>query len=158
MDPISALSIVCNIVQLVELGSKVVSEAHEIYTSVEGASDETVTLQTVTDDLSQLTWTLRQSLRQANAGPPLSRDAQALEKLGRACAETAQQLQELLPSFAGSGRPGAWQSARLAIRSLTTRPKRQALLANLRDLRDQLALRINTDIRSVTGQGARTPG
>jgi hypothetical protein len=52
MDPLTAFSLACGIVQFVDFSSKLVSKGYEISISAEGALAENLDLETVTTDLS----------------------------------------------------------------------------------------------------------
>ncbi|KAH7409648.1 hypothetical protein BKA64DRAFT_720887 [Cadophora sp. MPI-SDFR-AT-0126] len=72
MDPLAALSLASNIIQLVEFGSKIVSTSQKLKASASGALSETIDLEVVTKDLSNISIRLKQGVQSAAlSGPSL---------------------------------------------------------------------------------------
>lgn len=149
MDPISALSIACNIVQLIDFGCEVVSETRKLYHAAGGASEDTLTLKAVTSDLTDLTKTLRSSLRTASNGALLSADAQRLEKLGAGCADTADELQELLKTLTLQGHATRWKALQATFRGVRSKGRKEDIMKRLQNYREEFNLRVVIGLRYV---------
>ena len=98
MDPLSALGLASNVVQLVDAATKAVTVCHEIYTK--GASIEDSQMAYTSDQLHKSYSALTDSLkRHALTGPKVWRGTVDLEDLGSQCCDTAQKLQTELQSL-----------------------------------------------------------
>lgn len=62
MDPLTALALTCNVMQLIELVWKVTSTCYEIHKSETGALKENTDIEKQSDDLKELMAKLRQPL------------------------------------------------------------------------------------------------
>src|ERR1700760_3775856 len=55
LDPLTSLSLACNIIQVLDVGWKIANGAREVYKSGAGAPREDVHLDSILEDLSNLT-------------------------------------------------------------------------------------------------------
>lgn len=71
MDPLTALGLVSNILQLIDFGTKFVAGAKEIYDSIDGASDDSRALAFATQQLNDICDDL--ALSRPSSSPALKR-------------------------------------------------------------------------------------
>ncbi|KAF7935388.1 uncharacterized protein EAE97_008295 [Botrytis byssoidea] len=91
LDPLSALSLAATIVQFVDYGSKVISDATELHHSSEGALANNLELSTIIPDLSSISNAL--SLRSSGQGMhSYTKDELALNGLASQCKELSDKL------------------------------------------------------------------
>lgn len=118
MDPLSALGVASNIIQIVDFSSRIISRSHEIYKSVDGRSKEHAVLDDAAKNLRELSSDLgkytRPNLRSLNAA-----DKQ-LVRLRRECEEVVQELRDALEDLKLEGDHTKWQSIHQALRSIWT--------------------------------------
>jgi urease accessory protein UreF len=140
MDPITTVSLVAIIVQLVDFSCKVLSNSTEFYRSAGGVLIENAHIETTVTDLSKLNTRLKQS---SAAGDT------ELQTLCEACNDVADQLLITLSKVKVNGKGQRWQSFRKALRSIWSKDKIQQLEQRLASFRSQLNLRIATGMRYV---------
>jgi len=99
MDPVTALGVASSIVQLIQFGSSLSSQANHIYRSAEGALPEHIECDSARKRLMDLSDQVKQSMRDARVvGNRPNPGAQALEDICNGCVEVSRELQKLLPS------------------------------------------------------------
>jgi N-terminal domain on NACHT_NTPase and P-loop NTPases len=145
MDPITCLGIASALVQFVDFGTKIISEAKELYTSVHGASAENFELESITSDLSQLS----KKLSLPTSGEQVTDDEKELRKVAGSCKEVANELLEALHEIKVVGAHRKWQSFRQALRNVMKREKIQSISARLERLQKQVQLRLINILRYV---------
>ena len=59
MDPLSALGLACNIIQIVDFSARIISRGHELYTSPNGTLQEHDNLKAAAKSLSELSLEMR---------------------------------------------------------------------------------------------------
>jgi molecular chaperone GrpE (heat shock protein) len=136
MDPITAVSLVGTIVQLVDFSIKVVSKSTELYRSGRGVLTENTQIETATKDLSKLNAQLKQSTAAGDT---------ELQVLCQACSDVADQLLAALAQV--KGKEQKWQSLRKALRSILSKEEIRQLEFRLASFRDQLNRRITIRMR-----------
>lgn len=149
MEPLTTLSIVTSVVQLIDFGSKIIANTRAVYKTADGITQETRSLSLVASDIQDLTATLQKSLQEASSGAPLCTDAKVLDQLGRECAAVAGELLDYLKAFSTTTKPSVWRSVDIAFRVVWTKPRRDGLMAQLQNLRAQFLGRVLLGIRSV---------
>lgn len=150
MEALAALGLACNVVQLIDFSSKVLSESREIYKSGKGSSEDVLSTKLVAEDIDALTATLQGSLRDISKQGPLNAADQALADIGQGCTETSQELQQLLQRLsAGNGSPTLIRSLRTSLRSRRLKPKRENIERQLANLQRQFNARVAVDMRYV---------
>jgi len=90
-DPLSALSLASNILQIVGFSGKIISGSSELFQSTTGALKSNEELETITNDLVTLTKKLN-GLHLAQRPDSTSEEEQALHKLCTGCAGIANKL------------------------------------------------------------------
>lgn len=105
MDPLSAFSLTCNIIQVVDFSSKAWSICKELYDR--GTFSEYQDLEETTKHLIDLQGSLALSGRNAPSSPGsaqvLSQQDALLMKVAKQCSETAEQLVKKLQKFSVTG-------------------------------------------------------
>lgn len=99
MDPLTALSVASNIIQFVDFGSRLVSKAHRLYRSADGALTEHIHLEVIITDLGTLLKGLQGKLpehRQPLNNQTVIEDDKALDDLCKRAAEIAEELMRRL--------------------------------------------------------------
>lgn len=95
MDPISTLSLVANIFEVISFASELVSTGNRIYHSADGLQDKDITAEELANDLRDLTTGLSNSQAkwmQAHGSAPLDANDLRLRNICERCNETAVEL------------------------------------------------------------------
>lgn len=139
MEALATVGLVANVVQFIDFGGKLISKTTELYGSNEGALEENIALETVTNHVVLLNDTLR------NAATAARDDA--LKKLCESCKAAAEELLEALSKVKVDGPKNRWKSVRKALRSVWSKEKVRELEGRLARFREQLNLHITVDLR-----------
>lgn len=148
LDPLTALSLACNVVQFVDYGIKLVSEGAELYKAGSIANHDELEL--VINDLTRLTKDLAATQSgwstSATAKRALSNDETALRGLAASCKEIGEELLTLLDSLkvrkSGKVLEDGIQSFRIALRSARKKGQIQNVENRLKRIQEQLSIRI----------------
>jgi hypothetical protein len=130
MDPLTALGLASNVIQVVDFSIKIVSKGRQIYKSADGALVETVDLEAVTTNFTIINEKLRKSMP-VGLGSPL------LDVCQR-CQNTADELLMGLEKQKIQGNKTKWKSARAALRTLWSKEVVEDLEVRLESLQAQL--------------------
>jgi hypothetical protein len=106
MAGLAALGLASNVVQFVDFGLKLFSEAHELYKSTQGSRNEDLELESITLDLKRLAQNLHSTAKPSpgHSRPrKLSEDEATLQKLAIGCEELANELLKLLDDLKVKG-------------------------------------------------------
>lgn len=144
MEPLAALSVAANVIQLVDFGTRLIRNIHQLHQ--DGQVSEDIDLHTVTKDLRDLNGRLQTSAEQRSDQHSFAGDETALVHLVRGCNKVADEMIGRLSKLSGA-KHKSWDSFRLALKSLWTRKEIEAIAARLESYRDQLVLRILVDLR-----------
>jgi hypothetical protein len=150
MEPLSALSLAGNVIQLVDFGLRIVSKGNQIYHSGEGVLSEDHDLEVVTNDLLVICTRLHRSVRTQGWQTPPSEEDQALEELCRISNELATKLLERLNMAKAQGRFRRWKSIRQALKSVWSKRDVDDMARRLEMLRNGVNSRILVSLRYVT--------
>ena len=136
MEPLVALGLAANIVQLVDFASKLVSRSRETYQSADGALVENSELQAVTQNLQTLTGELHLSSKGQ------IKDSSGAEKqlhdLCSGCTDATAQLLAALEKLKAKGDHKRWGSFRQALESVWKESEIQSLAIRLERFRRQI--------------------
>ena len=150
LDPFSALGLAGNVVQFVDFGTKLFSEAAELYHSVDGTLQVNAQLEAITEDLSILSAELGSaSFYEAQ---PLSADVKNLMNLALSCEELADELLLVLTKLKVSSDHKKWKCLRQAFASAWKGKKIKAYMAKLDRFRSQMTVHLVAILRSVFSQ------
>lgn len=114
MDPLSALAVACNVLELVKQGYTVLSIAAKIYKSLGQAPAEIVTLQSLAEKLQALNQGLESSTPR-DVGSPDSPQTR-LWQANRDCLRISNDFVNLLESFKVKRSMNLFQSLRIAFK------------------------------------------
>lgn len=99
MDPLTAVSLAASILQIIDIGTKVISESVEIYQSATGASSVSEEAETMVDNIKAISGQLRKSLRPNGSHDVLNKYETHLEGLRLRSQDVAQELLDKLASL-----------------------------------------------------------
>jgi hypothetical protein len=128
MDPLSALSATCNVLQLFDLTWKLLSGARAVYKSVDGAAPNTAFLEAALENVARL----RDSI---NAQSGLSPRLKRLCKLSEA---VAADLSAILDTLKARGPQRKWQSFKVALREIRTKKEINDFMLRIQQLQTQV--------------------
>jgi hypothetical protein len=156
LDPLTALSVACSVVQFVDFGVKLVSEGSQLYEK--GSLGDNDELEVITKDLTRLTEDIIASTQPGQvqdgvSGIPPSKDEKALRELAVSCKEIGEQLLDLLESMkvqkSGKILEDGISSFRKALRSARKKGQIQNVEKRLKKMQDQLNINILALLRYV---------
>lgn len=120
MDPVAALGLVVNVIQIVTFSIQTVKVCQEVYQK--GSTSKYNDLGDSAGDLANLTNSLQQSLQSPGArSGPLTKDDTELVELGRKCQDYANKLQKELGKLETQQRLSRLAAARVAVRTIFKR-------------------------------------
>jgi hypothetical protein len=144
LDPLTALSLAGNIIQLVDFSSKLVNKGREIYRAVDVALPENLELEIVAKDLTTLVQRLMNHPG-SDGDPSVSFTDPAdseLYQICEKCKTTATELLAKLQEVKVKGKHRRWKSFRQALKSVWTKDEVDGLARRLAVFRNQLQFRI----------------
>jgi hypothetical protein len=148
MDPLTALGLASNIIQVVDFSTKLVSKGYNIYKSADGSLAENVDAEAITRNLTMLTTKLRHSFKIGQEGNGnLSDDDQSLTRLCEKCTQIADELLHKLDQAKVTGRHRKWKSARQALKSVTSKSDLEQFAITLQLYRSEITLHITISLR-----------
>lgn len=154
MDPLTALSVAGTIVQFVDYGTKLLSQATELYKSSVGTLRSNNELELVTTDLRGLVAKLRQSYYSEGGAEPSSEDAQQRMSFERLCDEAATLAEELIERLdklkVKDGKQRIWRSLKQAVETAWSEKEVADMRKRLLSFREALETRVLFSIRFVT--------
>ncbi|KAK3690462.1 hypothetical protein B0T22DRAFT_193218 [Podospora appendiculata] len=143
MDPLSALSLACNILAVIDFSQKLVSGTYEIYSSSTGASNENEHLGRVTEDLKALVPQLKVPIGNASSATP---DEIALAALAEKCADVSDELLALLGKL--QAKPNSKSaSLRAGFRMMRKKGDLESLAKRIESYRGHILIRITSMMR-----------
>lgn len=148
MEPLAALSLASNVIQVVDFSIRVVSKSSELYRSGNGQLVQHTDISTTSSDLNRLTSRLSASIADPSVHTVLNEDEQALYVLCKGCIDVSTELEEGLNKLQVFGTPSKWKSLRKALKTIWTKEHILELRLRLSDYRDQLDSRILLNIKS----------
>ena len=148
MEPLAALSVAANVLQVVDFSARIVSKTSELYNSAHGQLVQHTDITTTTSDLHRLTLKLSESIAPQNVPTVLSEDDQALHVLCKGCIDVSQELQAGLNELRVKGVPSKWKSLRKALKTIWTKEHISELQSRLASYREQLDSRILVGLKS----------
>ncbi|KUJ09034.1 uncharacterized protein LY89DRAFT_788448 [Mollisia scopiformis] len=159
MDPLTTLSLAGNIIQFVDFGTKLFSEARQLYNSSVGSLKSHDEIELITNDVKALVKNLQQAFAADTRGVQ-NYSANYWENFRKICDEAvsvAEDLLELLKELklVPSGKRLAWSSVQVALRSLWSEKKIAAYIKRLAALKDVLESRVLFSIRCAVRTSAR---
>lgn len=147
LDPLTALGVVSNAAQLVELSSRIVSRSHEIFKSTDGALAENIELEAITSGLLRTNDLLGRSLESDELHRPLTDEERELKATCEGCENVGIELISALQKLKVEGRHGKWKSFRQALKSVWNKDEIDDLTDRLEGFRKQLDTHILVSLR-----------
>ncbi|KAI4643296.1 uncharacterized protein J4E79_011236 [Alternaria viburni] len=138
MEALTAIGLIANIVQFVDLGAKLIGSAKEIHDSTSGMTMENKSLEEVTIEMRDLTWRLKLPITDSN-----SQDQQALRRLAQECRELSEQILHLLKKIAPGKPNSTLGTLRSAIKNIKYNDEKKELEERLAHCRSQLHLQFS---------------
>lgn len=141
MEPLSAFSVACNVLQIVEIGAKVLKTAAEYRSAADGAISEHAELRNISQSLLALNADLRTSLSGPTAtDTKIQNKAKILlESANDQCLKVSTDFIKLLDRLKVDGtRHAMLESLRLGVKSLWYKDKLDSLNNALAQARDNL--------------------
>ena len=139
MDPLSALSLASNVVQLIDVGTRVVSASLELY-SPDGISVNGE-LESVMSDLVKICSALEKPHDQIK-GPNLSSSELQLIPLSKSCKTLGEELLKVLNSLKVQSPHKKWQSFRQALKAVWKEKEIHRYKERITNLRSEISLRL----------------
>jgi len=144
MEALTAIGLIANIVQFVDLGAKLINSAKEIQASTNGMTMENKNLEKVTTEMRKLTMEFNPLFMDAK-----SEDERAIGRLAQECRDLSEQILSLLKKITPtkpSSRRQIWGSTR---RNQKYKREKKGLEEKLANCRGQLHLHFSRLTRSV---------
>ena len=147
LDPMSALGLACNIIQIVDFSLKAVTKFRELYK--DGASSEDRELEDMTVRLKGLRANLVTVDRTIGQSRPVFVDDQDLQALADECCKTADKLTTELDTLKTSGPHKRRQAVQKFYRSICRKSVVEKIQRKLDSYQKVLDTRILVNLRSV---------
>lgn len=149
MEPVAALSLACNILQVVEFSTKVLSKSRQLRQSFSGILPENIELEQVVSHQRDLVQRLQKqaSTTTANVQGQTYGGATSLASLAKLCIETTNELLDVLERLKVRGNRTRWKSFRQAVKSLWKKEKVEEVLGRLQLIRDEIEFGVVMDLR-----------
>ena len=145
LDPFTALGLAGNVVQFVDFGSKLVSEARDIYRSTSGNSTRNAQLLNSAGSFRRLSDHLAESTK----APFPSQDQDDLTQFAESCRKTVDELIRILEGLTVNSPNRKWRSIQQASRAALKRGKIDELATRMDRLRSEMCVRLMTMFRYV---------
>lgn len=152
MEPLGALGLACNIVQLIQFVSTILSTTEEIYQSAEGSSTENLTLNNVAQNLRDLSSVLPRAGRPNAAGDKRSDAEKQLQMLCDEIDIVTNQILKYLDSLKSEQPHDRWASFRHALGCVVSQKEIRALEKRLAGVRVQFDTTLLICIRYVPAE------
>jgi hypothetical protein len=150
MAELAALGLASNIVQFVDFGIKLFSEARDLCESAQESRTEDLELESVTLDLKKFAQSLHPTAQPGPAPKSLSADDIALQKLAISCEKLASELLKLLDDLKVKGQHNRrWKSFRQALRHVRKEEKINKLEERLERFQKQITTHLVGILRFV---------
>ncbi|KAI9690104.1 MAG: hypothetical protein M1820_010009 [Bogoriella megaspora] len=150
MDPLTALSLACNIAQVIEFGLKTISITRQTYR--DGIADDLADLEVLSGHLGQATSSIRESLSGLDSRESLSQDDLEIRDLSDKCMNISSQLQGKIASLRSTG--GRIDPLKRTVKSFLSRWTITKLQSVLSQYRTILETRILFRLHTLVLQGS----
>ena len=149
MDPLTAFSLTCNVIQVVDFSTKILAECRQIYK--DGATSNNKNVEYTARQLMHLAIDLKLPVATQSPGsaPSLYHDDQELLELAKQCSETATKLVDELQKLSIQGRQRKRDAFRKAITVIWKKDAIENIRSNLEQYRRTLDTRILINLRFV---------
>ncbi|KAF2229409.1 hypothetical protein EV356DRAFT_455854, partial [Viridothelium virens] len=138
LEPLSAFSVACNVLQIIELGSKVLNNALDYRKAADGALTEHQDLRNVLQSLRNLNADLRASMPKLGGSNSLSTTENRLLEANAECLRLSNDFIDFLDRLKIKNRHAMLESIRMSIKTLWYKEKMEAMENMLSKARDNL--------------------
>ncbi|KAL9073650.1 MAG: hypothetical protein Q9157_004660 [Trypethelium eluteriae] len=138
LEPLSAFSVACNVLQIIELGSKVLNNALDYRKAADGALTEHQDLRNVLQSLRNLNADLRASMPKLGGSNSLSTAENRLLEANAECLRLSNDFIDFLDRLKIKNRHAMLESIRMSIKTLWYKEKMEAMENMLSKARDNL--------------------
>lgn len=152
MDPLTALGLASNVIQIISFISHLVSKSREIYKSADGELVEQLELQTIAKSLQDLSADLPSQLGRQKS---LSKTEKQLRDLSGCCNEVSIELIGAIQQLKAGGNHKKWSSFRQALNSIWEEDRINALSKRLERYRSQLDTTLLVSLREQIKAGGQ---
>lgn len=149
MDPLTAFSLACGVIQVVDFSTKIVVKCRQIYK--DGATSENKEIESMADHLTGLATELKLPSVTVNPGSAdqLYHDDQELLELAGQCSETATELVNEIQRLSIQGRQRKRDALRMTAKAVWKKDAIKSIQKRLEWYRGTLDTRILINLRSV---------
>ena len=154
MDPLTAFSLTCGVIQVVDFSAKIVGKCRELYK--DGASSENKEIESMARHLTDLATDLTvpdtilpNIFQNPGSAPQLYPDEQELRKLAQQCSRTAAKLIDELEKLSIQSRHRKRDAFRKTLKIIWKRDTIEGIQRSLEQHRRTLDTRILITLRSV---------
>ena len=138
LDPLSAFSVACNVLHVIELGVKVLSKAIDYREAETGVLTEQKDLRDVSQTLNGLNTDLQASLPKQTASKQQTVEEAHLLEANNQCLRLSKELIDFLDRLKLRDKPALFDSLRISIKTLWHKDKMDAMEKSLSSARDNL--------------------
>lgn len=150
MDPLTALGLASNIIQVISFTSNLISKGREIYKSADGKLVQNLELEAITRNLQDLSGHLSFP---PNRRKDLSDTDKELQDLCKGCAKVSAQLIEVTQGLTVQGDHRKWNSFRQALNSVWKEDTIEELSKRLERYRSQIDTMLLVSLREQIQHG-----
>lgn len=137
MDPLSALSLSCNVLQIVEYGAKLLSKSAEYHSAADGTLNEHASLREVSQSLRGLNEELAAALPTSSSTSQIPMPQMRLIAANNECMRLSNEFIELLDRLKVN-KHSSLESFRMGIKSLWYESKLKSMRASLAEAKSNL--------------------
>lgn len=141
LDPITALSVACSVLQIVDFAGNLISKGKKYYQSADGALVEHRDQTAAADKLGALAKTLSRTLPSIRNQQP-SNEELAIRSIAKECEETAIDFTKALRNLSVNSKHRAWASFRQALKSEWSKDGISSMQIKLASLREQMVMHL----------------
>lgn len=147
MDPMSALGLAANVIQIVDFSSRLMTATYEIYNAADGQLVEHSELGFITRCLTTHIQDLDESLKAKKLKTCLSQSDRDQARLGLECKDVALELLAALNELKAQGKHKRWRSFRQALLTIWYKGRIEAFERRLNRFRQQLIVDVVAKLR-----------
>jgi hypothetical protein len=147
LDPLIALSVASNVLQLIDFSASLVSKSYRIYKSADGALPENQTKEVVVEQLVLLNVRVESHMKQASLSATLDGDDERLRYICHKSNTISADLIADLKKLKVSGSLTKWKSVRQALKSVRKKHEIDGMVEQLDQLREQMNMQVLVSLR-----------
>ena len=148
MEAIAALSLASNILQFVDSGLKVTSKCKEIYSSADGVTARTATIDEIVSQTDAALKSLQGSLSTSDSD--LQQEDEELKALGEKASQAIKKLRDLIKKLTVRGlKPRKRDSVAKTLKSMWYQDELEKIFRELKEYRNVLNTRLIVDLQCV---------